>query len=317
MMARAAVLAVAVVSAVCGPAKVRSTVEGTPPPRLMAEFWVEPQRGRDLYHGPWGRKNAPVAETIFKFAGSNSGGYSPKWDVTDPSGREWGVKMGDEAQPEVTTSRILWGLGYHQPPNYFLPRARVDNGSEVQHIGPGRFRPELPELDDKGEWAWRENPFVDTPQHRGLLVVMMMLNSTDLKDNNNSIYELQRPIEGARRWYVVRDVGSSLGDTGWTPRRNDIEAFEEAPFITGVKDGYLQFDDKGRHTSLLERLRPADAVWICERLQRLTPRQWRDAFRAGGYDEATTERYLRKLREKIEQGLALRTGAQEQATSRG
>lgn len=309
MKARLAVLAVAVVAAAgCGPAKLRSTVDGTPPPRVMAEFWVEPERGRDLYHGPWGARNAPGAETIFKFKDSTSGGFSPKWDITDPSGREWGVKMGAEAQAEVTASRILWGVGYHQPPNYFLPRARVDNGSQVQHIGPGRFRPSLPELDEKGPWAWRENPFVDTPQYRGLLVLLMMLNSTDLKDDNNSLYELQRPREGARRWYVVRDVGSSLGDTGWTPNRNDIEAFEKAPFVTGIEGGYVTFEDKGRHTSLLERLRPEDVVWTCERLQRLTPRQWRDAFRAGGYDEATTERYLRRLREKIEQGLAFKTG---------
>ena len=310
MRARMLVVLSAALAAACGPATLRPTVQGTPSRQLMAEFWVEPQPGRDLFHGPWGARHAPRPDTIFKLEGTNQGGFSPKWDVTDPSGRKWGVKMGDEAQPEVTTSRILWGLGYHQPPNYFLPRARVDNGSQVQNIGPARFRPSLPDLDQKGDWAWRENPFVNTQPYRGLLVVMMMLNSTDLKDDNNGLYELRRPMEGARRWYVVRDVGSSLGDTGWTPRRNNIEAFEQAPFVTGIADGYVRFEDKGRHTSLLERLRPADVVWACERLQRLTDRQWRDAFRAGGYDDATTARYLRKLREKIEQGLALRAPAE-------
>lgn len=304
--ARLAALTGLLVLAGCGPAILRSTVDGTPSRELLAQFWVEPGRGRDLFHGPWGAKHAPRPDIVYKLEGTNQGGFSPKWDVTDPAGGKWGVKMGDEAQPEVTTSRILWGVGYHQPPNYYLPRWRVDNGNQVQHVGPGRFRPSLADLDQKGDWAWRENPFVGTQQYRGLLVLLMMLNSTDLKDDNNGVYELRRPREGARRWYVVRDVGSSLGETGWTPRRNDIELFEKAPFVTGIEDGYVQFEDRGRHTSLLERLRPADVVWMCERLQRLTPRQWRDAFRAGGYDEATTGRYVRKLREKIEEGLALK-----------
>lgn len=306
--APAIALAMALGTGACAAAPARSTLPRPPSRELMAQFWVEPGRNRDLYWGPWGEKNAPRPDVVYKLDGINAGGYSPKWDVTDPEGREWGVKMGAEAQSEVTTSRILWGVGYHQSPNYYLLRWRLDNGEQVQNGSPGRFRPKLDEIDEQGEWSWRENPFVDTPQYRGLLVLLMMLNSTDLKDTNNSVFELPRPMDGARRWFVVRDVGSSLGETGWSPRRNDIELFEALPFITGVEDGFLRFEDRGRHSGVLERLRPADAGWICERLQRLTPKQWRDAFRAGGYDAATTERYVRKIREKIDEGLAVARG---------
>lgn len=271
----------------------------------MAEFWVEPNGPRDLYWGPWGREHAPNPQAIYEFEKADQGGFSPKWDVKDPRGREWSVKMGPEAQAEVTASRILWGVGYHQPPNYYLERWQVKKDGQVGNGSPGRFRPDLEELERKGDWAWRENPFAGTRQHRGLLVLLVMLNSTDLKDDNNSLYELRRPRNGARRWYVVRDVGSSLGETAWTPRRNDIALFERHPFITGVEGGYLTFQDGGRHTALLERLRPEDAAWIGGRLQRLTPRQWQDAFRAGGYDTPTAERYIRRIREKIDQGLAV------------
>jgi hypothetical protein len=281
----------------------------------MAEFWVEPGAGRDLYWGPWGKANAPDAASIFEFKKADSGGFSPGWDVTGPGGREWSVKMGPEAQSEVTASRILWGVGYHQPPNYYLERWRVKREGRVGNGSPGRFRPDLPGLERDGDWAWRENPFLDTPQYRGLLVLLMMLNSTDLKDDNNAVYTLRRAREGARRWHVVRDLGSSLGETAWEPRRNDIDLFERHPFITGVEDGFLRFQDRGRHSSLLERLRPADAGWISERLQRLTPKQWRDAFRAGGYDQATTDRYIRKIREKIDQGLAVAREHRKPVTS--
>ena len=67
MKAAPFVLAAAGAAAIiaCGPAKLRSTVEGAPPRGLMAEFWVDPGRGRDLYHGPWGAKYAPGADPVF------------------------------------------------------------------------------------------------------------------------------------------------------------------------------------------------------------------------------------------------------------
>ena len=45
--------------------------------------------------------------------------------------------------------------------------------------------------------------------------------------------------------------------------------------------------------------------WTCERLSRLTPQQWRDAFRAGGYDAALAERFIKRLQEKIAEGMSL------------
>jgi hypothetical protein len=282
----------------------------------MAQFWVEPGRNRDLYWGPWGKEHAPDPQVTYKFEEINPGGFSPKWDVTDPRGRKWSVKMGTEAQSEVTTSRILWGVGYHQVPNYYVERWRVDNGKGVQNGSPGRFRPKLKELDEESEWSWRENPFVETPQYRGLLVLLVMLNSMDLKDSNNSVYQLPRTMEGARRWFVVRDVGSSLGEMGWIPKRNDVDLFESEAFITGVDDGFLQFGYGGLHAGLLKGLTPSDARWICERLQRLSDLQWRDAFRAGGYDEETTGRYLEKMRQKIGQGLEVASKADASPNAR-
>lgn len=48
---------------------------------------------------------------------------------------------------------------------------------------------------------------------------------------------------------------------------------------------------------------PADLRWAATRLQRLTDRQWRDAFRAANYGDEMRDRYLRKIREKIAHAL--------------
>jgi hypothetical protein len=49
----------------------------------------------------------------------------------------------------------------------------------------------------------------------------------------------------------------------------------------------------------------ADVRWICEKLERLTDAQWQDAFRAGGYAPEVANRYIRRLDQKIKEGLAL------------
>jgi hypothetical protein len=56
---------------------------------------------------------------------------------------------------------------------------------------------------------------------------------------------------------------------------------------------------------LVEDLEPADVRWICERLSALTDAQWHDAFRAGGYAPALAERFVRRMKQKIKEGLAL------------
>jgi hypothetical protein len=49
----------------------------------------------------------------------------------------------------------------------------------------------------------------------------------------------------------------------------------------------------------------ADVRWICEKLQQLTDAQWQDAFRAGGYAPQTANRFIRRFKQKIEEGLAV------------
>src|SRR5262249_39144888 len=158
---------------------------------------------------------------------------------------------------------------------------------------PARFRPKLPGVHKSGEWSWYDNPFVATQAFRGLLVLNLMVNNWDLKTSNNVVYKLASDREGARRWFVVKDVGASLGKTpGWLldGRPNDLAAFEAQGFIVGADGGKVRFDYRRPHTDLLERLTSADVRWTCARLARLTPEQWRAAFRAGGYDDDQSTR---------------------------
>ena len=120
------------------------------------------------------------------------------------------------------------------------------------------------------------------------------------------VYTLDEPVKGARRWFVARDLGQTFGRTGLLDAlRDDVDAFDLTRFVTGVDGGFVEFEYHGLNKKLVERITPGDVRWICARLSRLTDRQWLDAFRAGGYAEPTAQRYIRRLKLKIAEGLAL------------
>jgi hypothetical protein len=278
-----------------------------------ASLWVEPVdlERRDLFNGPWGATRAPDPAARYTLVHLKHSGINPGMTVRDPLGREWSVKQAgpdipDEGPVEVVLSRVLSALGYHQPPVYYLPVFTLEDEWST-HLEPGgRFRLKDKSLKDRGEWSWRHNPFVETTPFRGLLVILMMFNSSDLRDPNNTLYEY-RSSEGRQHWYVVRDLGASLGSTGrFAPRKNDPDAFEQHPFITGVRNGFIQFHYRGWHQELVrDRIRPADVAWACDLLGRLSDRQWQEAFRAGGYDPDVAARFIRVLRHKLAVGRRL------------
>lgn len=302
-------LALAATAAACRP-EIRSTLPGAPTPAQMAELWVRPERPRDLYWGVGGQRLAPDPAARYTVIDVKQGGFSRGYTVVDPQDREWSVKFPPEAPTEVVASRIFWGVGYHQPPVYFLAEWRAEKADSPNPQLPARFRERKPDLHglDAGEsWSYYRNPFVGTRELNGMLVLHVMLGNSDLKEEQNVIYTLDTPHHGAARWFVARDLGQTFGRTGRIdPPRGDIDAFEATPFIRGVANGYVQFEYRGRHRALIERLTPADVRWICERLSSLTDAQLADAFRAGGYPQPLADRFIRRLKQKIAEGLQLR-----------
>jgi hypothetical protein len=292
----------------CAPA-VKATGNDPLTADQLAELWIDPgPRPRNLRTGVADDELAPVVGGRYEVVSRDVSGFSITYRVRDEHGRQWHVKIGPEAQTEVTTSRIVWAIGYHQLPSHFVERWIAVDHAKGQLIGGGRFRPHDMGLKSLGTWSWQRNPFVGSKPYNGLLVLMMVLNSTDLKNENNEEYEIAGEArEGARRWYVVKDLGASLGETGrMDPRRGYVEGFEREPFITGVSDGRVTFGFRGRHQELLDHIGVDDVRWTCERLRRLTDNQWKDAFGAGGFTAEQTARFVARIKQKIDEGLALR-----------
>ena len=227
----------------------------------------------------------------------------------------WSVKLGPEAQPEVVASRVLWALGYHQPPTYYLRSWQLSGGPAGQQSG-ARFRADLESAKVIGDWSWSENAFIGTQPYHGLIVANILLNSWDWKTSNNKIYRLS---DGAQR-YVVRDLGASLGKTSpsrllWflpipvrgfgQGSRNNIDDFESQRLIKRVDENDVDFDFHTIYGSVVDLVRPSDVRWTADLLSRVTDAQWEDAFRAADYSPDVRARYIKKIKAKIAEGLAV------------
>jgi hypothetical protein len=209
---------------------------------------------------------------------------------------------------EVVVSRLVWAVGFHQPPTYYVPHWTLDGGPRSGPQAGGRFRPKLPALHRVDRWAWHENPFVGTRELRGLFVLMVILNNWDLKTSQNVVYET-RSGEGGQRQYVVQDLGASFGRTRWflPGSKGNPDDYAAEPMISAVHDGMVRFHYRGawREPSLNDHISVDDVHWICGLLERLTDRQLTDAFRAGGYDAPVASRFIRALRARVQEGSRL------------
>jgi hypothetical protein len=279
-------------------------------PVRMAQLWEPPNdlEQRDLFHGVGGTKNAPDPNELYEFKEQKAVGTQPGYDVKDSKGREWSVKLGEEARPEVAVSRLLWAIGYHQPSVYYLPRwTLVRDRKKIVQPG-GRFR--LDNTKNLGEWSWRKNPFLHTRQLAGLFVYQVMINNWDVKSQQNALYRMKGDdAPGPREQYVVKDLGASLGRSAWPVggSKADPKGFEEEPFIERVEGNRVRFGYQGAwlEPQLLRSITPADVRWTAALLSRLTPKQWSDAFRGAGFSEVEANRYIARLKAKIAEGLKL------------
>jgi hypothetical protein len=289
----------------------------------VSELWQEPVdlASRDLFLGPGGAALVPPStDGKFQFVAFKTSGTNPGYDVKDAAGRLWSVKLGIEAQPEIAASRIIWAIGFPQPPQYFVHQFTL-TGAGDSVIKNARFRTDIEHWKSVADWSWYDNPFVRTTPFHGLIVAQLILNNWDLKTINNRIYKAADATTLPRRQYMVRDLGASLGwskqfalfnmlgTVGGQGSKNDIAGFEAQGFINSVDGNKVTFDYRGTNLALLKRVTVPDVIWTCELLARISDEQWQDAFRAGAYPQAEADRFIKKIKQKVAQGLALKAAA--------
>jgi hypothetical protein len=149
--------------------------------------------------------------------------------------------------------------------------------------------------------------------------MMALINNWDLKDENNSIYEVGKKGE-KHLVYVVSDLGATFGpehlDLGRKANKGDIKAFHHTSFVQRTRPDKVDFTVPGSPSPIMiftprEYLRRRglmwighdipreDARWMGATLSRLSAVQIRDAFRAGGYAADEVEAYAAIIEKRI------------------
>jgi hypothetical protein len=296
-----------------------------------AILWCDPGKmtARNLLYGSGGADHQPRGAMVF--VEEDQAGTNPKFYVRDQGGTKWTAKMGVEARPETAAAHLLWAVGYYTDEDYFVPRLIVEGmpphlqrgqnlvGSDgkLENV---RLKRHLKGQKKAGHWQWRHNPFTGTRKFNGLRVMMALMNSWDLKDENNAVYERESDADGPRKIYVVSDLGASFGTTGYswthTMGKGNLKSYGHSRFISKIRPEFVDFNVPTRPAliyffhlpGLIQRLRMRwigkhiprdDARWMGDVLSHLSPEQIQDAFRSAGYSPQEVEGFAKILRERI------------------
>lgn len=301
-----------------------------------AILWQNPGdiSSKNLFYGHGGETGQP--KPPFTFLEEDKHDSNPKFDVRDANGHSWRVKLGAEARPEIVASRLLWAVGYFTEDDCVLPRATVpglhlrhtahsvENGDEVINA---RFARKPGGEKRLASWKWKENPFFGTREFNGLRVMMAVLNSWDLKTENNAVYSDRKT---GRQLFLVSDTGATFGTNSVRMQnangKGNVEKYAESKFITHETETEVSFGTPAPPTDLLiesaglaapvyfrrlgydwigDGIPRHDARWIGSLLGQLSHRQLVDAFRAGRFTPQETKEYVSILEDRIAQLKAL------------
>jgi hypothetical protein len=294
-------------------------------------LWHDPGQisSLNLFYGQGGEDGQPAPP--FHFVSEDMHGTNPKFNARDAHGTKWRVKMGDEAQPEVVASRLLWAVGYFVEDDYVLATADVENlhitrGAALApggHIEDARFARKPDDQKKIGIWRWKKNPFLGTKEFNGLRVMMAVMNNWDLKDVNNAVF-VDR--ESRDEIFLTGDIGATFGTNGlsWSKDRSkgDVNTFEKSKFIIHKTDAEVDFATPAAASPLLaanvkqyhmrhdlewigKGIPIADARWIGSLLKQLSHPQLVDAFRAGHFSQEEIDTFVSVVEGRINELAAL------------
>ena len=296
-------------------------------------LWRNPTdiSSRNLIYGEGGRDRAPHGKMTF--VKEDLDGTNPKFILHDSQGTKWQVKLGTEPRPEVAASRLVWAVGYFVNEDYFVKDLQIENMPPQVHrgqemIGPNGFvhnvRLKRYSKDEKkiANWKWSQDPFRNTREYNGLRTLMAVINNWDVKDENNSVYEIKDANTRPERIFMVSDLGASFGTTHLVRHnqltKGNLDYYKDTVLIRRIRSGYVDFATPQR-PALVVLVNPKefftrvrldwiakhvpvdDARWMGHLLGELSPAQIRDAFRAADYSPNEVDGFATILENRIGQ----------------
>jgi hypothetical protein len=286
-----------------------------------AVLWTDPGdiSVRDVFWGPASAARAP--QPPFTFIKEDTGGSKPKVVVRDAAGTIWNVKFSggstakNEVHAEIAASRIAWTFGYEVEEHYYVAegviqgvkdlRRAAKSIDEAGRFAVARFERQDPAIRRTGRnWSLNSNPFEDTKELSGLMLVLALVNNWDTKSSNLSIFERAAPDGVAEHIHVVSDFGSSFGRMGppaLFPTRNrwSLEDYRQEPFVDKLKNESVYVNHKG--DVVIPEVPVEHARWFAGLASQLSAEQARRAFEAAGASPDEVRGFSARLLEKLDE----------------
>ena len=260
----------------------------------FAELWVHPgtSPSATLFYGPGGPRIGADPQQEFEVTGRRHHRLQRRLH-RDSTGRAWDVKIGIEAQPEVVAQ----------------PRAVADRLPPARHALPPDVAAE--ERTRAASSCRRASACSRTTRARA--------SGPGARTRSR-----HAPAEGSRRrqpadeqlgfqgqqqshLHVPRNGDRSRHAGSWcrtSARRSASRHGRSATATTSTTSNRSVSSGRrgrrgrsstttARHREVLEDITPADVVWACRLLDRITDKQWADVFRAAAYPPDIAARYRR------------------------
>jgi hypothetical protein len=274
-------------------------------------IWVDRDNiaALDLYLGIGSEEGMP--KPPFRFKEEDKTGTNPKIKVIDANGVKWNIKFDEEVHAEVAASRIVWACGYMVEESYFVPSGQVKgvtglgrarkfvktNGSFTN----GMFEKRADNIARrKDPWSWSSNPFSGKKELSGLIMLNVLVNNWDAKEENNKVLGMYDKDGDVKEWYTVADWGGSFGKTGsvFSHSKWNLDQFAKQGFIDSVSGNIVKLHYSGK-MSAAARVPLDHARWFAGIIGKLTDDQLRQAFKAAGATPAEIEGFTLQMRRKI------------------
>ncbi|MFL6373057.1 MAG: hypothetical protein ACJ73D_00170 [Pyrinomonadaceae bacterium] len=256
---------------------------------------------QDTYLGPGGAAMQPDLSHI-EFIEQEKGGWSTKYKIRDGAGNVWVAKIGPEAQPETAAVRLMAALGYYTEVNYLVPNLTIPGKGTFSNV---RLEARPKNVKRGDIWYWGRTPFENTPQMKGLMMMMAFINNWDMKSANNKVFHTSGLDE-----YVISDLGATFGKTGSNSlpiffrigrSRNDPKGYAKTKLVSGVTEDKVRVVYHGKNRSRMHDFTKEDARWIADLLVQLTDDQIRDMFRAANYSSGDIKTLTKAVKSRIDQ----------------
>ena len=147
-------------------------------------------------------------------------------------------------------------------------------------------------IDRLGSWAWGDHSNDSLREVRGLTLVQMWLDNTDLKEFDNNKLLLKDLGDGrGERYHIISDLGHSFGGDFF-----EMPELYSPKMISKISNDSLTFNYRGfKSTAIKNKMTYADARWAARLIAALSRAQMEEALKIGHWPECIAKIYLEKM----------------------